>query len=135
VFRLDRSTFSPKEKGWNGTARNRAKLTRFSSWIVPPSQNDKALHRLTFRGNRSSFRVERSMERLCGTMAIQPFHYLERQNGAFGLGPSGSHRVAFFVWVFDRSARISSGSVVVEHEKADCRAKVWVLVFAIRVDA
>jgi hypothetical protein len=38
------------------------------------------------------------------------------QNGAFGLGPPGSHRVALFVWVFDRSARVSLGAIVVEHK-------------------
>jgi hypothetical protein len=41
---------------------------------------------------------------------------------AFGLGTPGSHRVAFFVGAFGRSARVSLGSVVVEHEKAQhCR--------------
>ena len=71
-----------------GTERRglRAKLTRFSSWIVPLPHFDKPLRLLIFRGNRSAFRVERSMERLCGTMAIQPFHCLERQKwgGATG---------------------------------------------------
>jgi hypothetical protein len=51
---------------------------------------------------------------------------------AYGLRPPGSHRVAFFVGAFDRSARVSLGAIMVEHEKADCRGEVAML--AIGVD-